>query len=168
MSPVKFATLLMMFLLPVSAVALTGDRDQPIKMEADKLDIDETLHISIYQGHVDMQQGSLHIKADKIILHFDQQNDLQWLEISGKPATFSQLNDQQQNVTGSALNIHYHDRDSTMKLMGNAHFQNHKDSIESETITVNTETNALQAGDHSGQGRVRMLIQPRKPESGNE
>jgi lipopolysaccharide export system protein LptA len=163
MPPVKLLGLLVIYLFSVSALAVTGDREQPIKIEADKLEIDENRHISIYQGNVDMHQGSLHIQADKITLHFDPQNNLEWLEINGNPARFDQLNDQQQPINGSAINIHYFDQQSVIKLMGKARFQNNKDIIESEIITVNTETNALQAGDTNGKERVRMLIQPNKP-----
>jgi lipopolysaccharide export system protein LptA len=109
-----------------------------------------------------MTQGSLHIEADRIVLHFDTGNTLEWLEINGQPATFKQLNDQQQEVSGQALTIYYYDRESLMKLMGKAVFQNHLDTIRSETITINTRTNALQAGDNSNGGRVRMLIQPKQ------
>lgn len=149
-------------------MALSSDSEQPISMEADNLEIDENRQVSIYQGHVKMRQGSLHIQADKIILHFDAHNNLQWLEISGQPATFNQLNDQQQTVSGSALTIHYHDSDSVMKLMGQARYQSHLDTLESETITLNTKTNALQAGDQNGKERVKMLIQPSKPPSADE
>ncbi len=109
-----------------------------------------------------MQQGSLRIKADKIVLHFDTQNDLEWLEINGSPAEFHQLNDEQKPISGTALNMQYYDRESLLKLMGNARFNSDQDSIESENITVNTATNALQAGDQNGGERVRMLIQPKQ------
>lgn len=148
-------------LLPLAAMGLSSDRDQPINIEADKLEIDENRHISIYQGQVAMQQGSLQIHADRIVLHFDANNELQWLEIYGSPASFKQLNDQQQPISGSALKINYHQNESLMDMQGNAKFFSDKDSIESETISINTSTNALQAGDKSGDGRVRMLIQPR-------
>jgi len=156
-------TLLCLWLFPLSLYALTDDRDQPINIEADKLKIDENDQISIYQGNVQMNQGSLRIKADKIILHFDPQNDLEWLEISGNPAEFNQLNDERKPISGTAGTMHYFDQKSILKLMGKARFSSDLDSIESENITVNTQTNALQAGDENGKERVRMLIQPKKP-----
>ncbi|MDJ0881740.1 MAG: lipopolysaccharide transport periplasmic protein LptA [Gammaproteobacteria bacterium] len=156
-------SILSLLFIPCSLVALTGDRDQPINIEADKLEIDENRQISIYQGNVRMQQGSLSIQADKIILHFDAQNDLEWLEINGNPAQFNQLNDERKPVSGTAQSMHYYDRESLLKLMGRARFKSDKDSIESENITVNTATNALQAGDQDGSERVRMLIQPKQP-----
>lgn len=148
-------------LLSSVAMSLTSDREQPINIEADTLEIDDSRHISIYQGNVDMRQGSLHIRAERIILHFDQNNNLQWLEISGSPAAFSLLNDNRQPMSGEARNIDYHQDKSLMKMRGDAVYRNDQDSIESDSITVNLDTDALQAGDQGGNGRVRMLIQPK-------
>ena len=162
MFPVKTLVTLAILALPPSLAALSSDREQPINIEADKLEIDEKRHVSIYQGNVSMQQGSLSIQSDRIILHFDEKNELQWLEIEGSPARFQQLNDQQQQISGSALNINYHQAESLMEMQGNAVFISDKDSIESDNIRINTSNNALQAGNADGNGRVRMLIQPKK------
>ena len=153
--------LLTFITLSTGSHALSTDRDQPINIEADKLDIDESQHISTYQGNVAMQQGTLRINADQIILHFDTKNELQKLEVNGSPARFTQINDQQQTISGSALQIIYHQADSLMNMYGEAQVISDQDQIESETIQVNTATNALQAGDSDGTGRVRMLIRPK-------
>lgn len=165
MTPVKIIAAIFLCFLPIISMALSTDSDQPINIEADNLEIDDTRHISIYQGNVDMKQGSLHIQADRIIFHFNETNDLQRLEINGTPATFNQLNERQQAVTGSALQMNYYEKKSLMELQGMARFQNDRDTIESEYITINTATDALQAGDQQGKGRVRMLIQPNGPQN---
>jgi lipopolysaccharide export system protein LptA len=163
MNPVKLLFIIVS-LLPASVWALSSDRDQPIQIEADRLEIVESQHISHYQGNVEMNQGSLNISADSIIFHFDDNNDLQWLEIEGNPAHFKQLNDDQTPVTGSALRMNYYQPRSQLELFGKARFQSALDTIESETIVINTNTNALQAGGTADDGRVRMLIQPKTNE----
>lgn len=154
-------TLMLLCLFSQLALALPTDRDQPIQIEADKLEIDDSRHISVYQGNVSMQQGSLDIKADSIVFHFDADRNLQWLDISGSPATFNQLNARQQPVSGSALNMKYHENQSLLELNGNARFKSNEDTLESDSISINTQTEAMQAGDPQGKSRVRMLIQPR-------
>jgi lipopolysaccharide export system protein LptA len=163
MNPVKLF-LVLICLIPLSASALTSDKSQPIQIEADRLEIDETKHISHYQGNVEMTQGSLSFTADSIIFHFDENNDLQWLQVEGKPAHFKQLNDDETSVSGSALRMNYYQPRSELELLGQARFQSVLDTIESESITINTDTDALQAGGEQGKGRVRMLIQPKKNE----
>lgn len=161
MKRVNQFVLLLLALLPLSLLALSSDRDQPIHIEADKLQIDDNRNISIYQGNVAMQQGSLKIKAERIILHFDNSKNLQWIEITGSPATFNQLNAKQEPVFGSALKMNYYEAKSLMELTGEARFQSNQDIIESESISINTETDTMQAGDSQGKSRVRMLIQPK-------
>ena len=156
------ALLFMLLSYPVIGLTLSTDRNQPIDIQADKLDIDDKKHISIYQGNVEMHQGSLHIKADKITFHFNQQNDLQRLEIEGSPAILKQLNNKNQPVSGTAKHIIYTDDLLLLKLNGNARFNSNSDTIESEWITINTKTEALEAGSLKGENRVRMLIQPKK------
>ena len=164
MSHTKMKGLLLLFMLlclPLTGFALSTDKNQPINIEADKLDIDDSQHISIYQGNVKMKQGSLHIEADKIIFHFTDNNDLQKLEIEGSPATLTQLNDKNEPVSGRARNIIYTENQLLLKLMGDARFQSEADTIDGEWITINTNTDALKAGSKKGENRVRMIIQPK-------
>lgn len=150
---------------PLAGLALSTDREQPIDIKADQLDIDDKKHISIYQGHVEMRQGSLHIKADKIVFHFNPQNELQRLEVQGAPATLEQLNNKNEKLSGSAKNITYSDDLLLLKLQGKALFKTDSDTIESEWITVNTQTEALKAGGINASDRVRMIIKPNSPKT---
>lgn len=144
-----------------NALALSSDRDQPIHIEADLLQVDENAQLSRFLGNVDMKQGSLEIQADEIVLYFDGDNNLQKMEITGNPARLEQQSDNGNMISGSAQNMTYHEKDSLLEMRNNAEFRNGEDLVESDHITVNTETNALQAGNASEKQRVRMLIQPR-------
>ena len=156
-----------LLLAPVAASALSSDREQAIDIVADSLQIDDAKNISIYKGKVVMRQGSLHIRADRIALYFNDQNELLQLEIEGNPATLQQTTDAGEAVTGSARHILYSDNQLKLKLTGDARFVSNQDSIDSEWITINTDTDAIQAGSIQGKNRVRMLIQPKNgnPES---
>ena len=57
------AVLCVLLCYPLVGLTLSTDRNQPIDIQADKLDINDKQHISIYQGHVVMRQGSLHIRV---------------------------------------------------------------------------------------------------------
>jgi lipopolysaccharide export system protein LptA len=154
-----------LMLVPLPASALSSDRNQPIDIIADKLQIDDAKHVSIYQGNVDMRQGSLHIKADRVELYFNAQNELLRLEIEGEPATLKQTSDAGEPVSGSAKHIIYSDNQLQLKLSGDARFISNKDSIDSEWITINTDTDAINAGSIKGKNRVRMLIQPKNSDA---
>jgi len=157
----KFALLLFTLLThPISGYTLSTDRSQPINIEADNLEIDDSRHVSTYQGNVKMQQGSLHIQADKIVFYFTDKNEIQRLEVEGSPATLNMLNDKNEPISGKARKIIYTENQLLLKLMGDAHFQSNSDSIDGEWININTSTEALQAGSTKGENRVRMIIQP--------
>ena len=76
--------IVLVFLLPGAAIALPDDRDQPIRIEADEALRDEKQGFTRYEGHVRMDQGSLHIEADEItVYHDDKEADR--ILATGKP-----------------------------------------------------------------------------------
>lgn len=162
---IRFVRLLLSGLLlyaSLPAWPLPEDRNQPIHIESDRLEIDENRRQSSYSGNVRMQQGSLHIEADRIRFIFDENNDLIRLEIDGQPARFEQTSDQGQPLRGQALRIVYRNREALLELTGQARLENGQDLIESKRIRFNIDSNALEAGDPESRekGRVRMVIQP--------
>ncbi len=89
-------------LLPAICHGLSTDKDQPIHLEADSVEIDEASGISIYQGNVIITQGSLKLWADKMWIH--RSNGVTKKIITeGNPTHFRQLMDNsQEEVKGSA------------------------------------------------------------------
>ena len=75
MTIVKTCALLLL-LLPGQLWALSSDGEQPIEVEADELEVRDKEKISIYLGNVTLVQGSLEISADRVVIHFNETNDL--------------------------------------------------------------------------------------------
>ena len=155
--------LLAMLLLPTGAPrAQPADRDQPIAVEADNLEIRDSENISIYEGNVSLVQGSLKITSDRLVIHFNDANDLTLMEMTGAPARFRQLDDQGEEMLGEARRINYLESESMLELIEQARFSHVGDTIESNRIRINTENNSIQAGGAQSEERVKMLIQPRQ------
>jgi lipopolysaccharide transport protein LptA len=95
-----------------------------------------------------------------MVIHFDQNNDLRLIEMTGRPATFRQLDDDQQEILGEALQIDYNQSESLLELRESARIDHAGDIIESELIRINTQINSLHAGSSESDQRVKMLIQP--------
>ena len=75
--------------LPVAALALPEDRDQPIRITADQALRDEKQGFTVYSGNVNMDQGTLHIDADKItVYHMEEEADR--IVAEGSPAHLQQ------------------------------------------------------------------------------
>ena len=160
---IKITTLLLM-LLPAQLWALATDGDQQIQIEADSLEVREAENISIYEGNVSFVQGSLEINSERLVIHFNDANDLVLIEMTGVPAKFRQLDDEQQELLGQAQQIDYTESKTLLELRGAARFSHAGDTIESELIRIDTENNSIQAGSSESDQRVKMLIQP-KPDT---
>ena len=154
--------ILLFLLMPSSLLALSTDQSQPIKVEADSLEIKDAENISIYSGDVRLDQGSLALRADRLVIHFNDQNELTLMELTGSPATFRQLNDEQQEMIGQADRLEYREAESTLILLGNAKFIHVGDTIESNMIRINTDNQSIQAGSLNSDDRVKMLILPKQ------
>jgi len=167
MAIVKTCALLLL-LLPGQLWALATDGEQPIEVEADELEVRDQEKISIYTGNVTLVQGSLEINADRVVIHLNEANELILMEMTGTPATFRQLNDDQQEILGEALHIDYTQSESLLELRDSARVSQAGDIIESDLIRINTETSSLQAGSAESDQRVKMLIQPKQNSNGSE
>lgn len=159
---------LLLLAFPGQLWALASDGDQPIEVEADRLEVRESEQISIYQGNVKLAQGSLQISCERLVIRFNEDNELQVIEMTGAPARFRQLDDDQKEMLGEAAQIDYTESQSLLVLRGSARFSHAGDIIESEMIRVNTESNSIQAGSSESDERVKMLIQPRQDSNSSE
>ena len=156
--PEQFLCLLL--LLPLLAFGRQGDQDQPIEVEADSLEMRDQESISIYRGNVTLLQGSIRIESDELTIYFNEEDKLELMEMTGSPARFRQLDDDNKELLGEARQINYLESESLVTLIGDARFTHDGDLIESDRIEVNTENDNLSAGSDDPSKRVKMLIQP--------
>jgi len=154
--------LILLLLLPLRLAALDSDGDQPIEVEADRLEVRELDNISIYEGKVKLVQGSLVINSDRLVIHFNEANELTLMEMTGTPAKFRQLDNEQREMRGHAEQIDYTESKSLLELRRSARFEHAGDSIEGDLIRVNTENHNIEANSAQSEERVKMLIQPKQ------
>lgn len=147
--------------LSFNAFALKTDSDQPIDITADQLEMNEAKQISTYTGKVTLKQGSLNITADMLILYFDDDNALNYMEMMGKPARIKQKNEQNKLMHGSANRIVYRDKDSLLTLYTDAEFSSGNEFISSDFIEIKTDNNRIKAGKNNTKNRVHIKIMPR-------
>lgn len=156
----KISLLCALFLLSGPTFALKSDKDQPIDISADSLQINDEKNVSIYKGKVKLSQGSLSIEADELTLYFNDANEMQFMDMIGKPAQFKQQDEDLQWMTGTAQKIEYRDLESLLILNKNANFKSGKEHIKSEFIKINFDKDLINAG-KSDKERVFIKILPR-------
>lgn len=154
-----FSTLFIL-LLPLQLFALSSDRQQPIQVEADNLEMRDQENVSIYTGNVHLTQGSLEFRCERLTLHFDDQKQLTLMEMTGTPVTFRQLDDEKQELNGRAKQMQYRQSKSILIMLGKARFSHKGNTIESNTIQISTDNETIQAGSSGPDDRVKMIIQP--------
>jgi lipopolysaccharide export system protein LptA len=155
-----------LFLLPISiAHALKTDRNQPIKIEADHVEIFEKTETSHYRGNVLMVQGSLKITADDVTVYL-KDGVLHQVTILGNPAYFEQIPDGKKDMVKSrAKHMEYYAREQRLLLKQDAEVVQGPNQFRGDQIEYDTLTSTVRANkDENSDSRVHAIIQPAEAE----
>lgn len=145
-----------------------ADRNQPVHLEAAQVSIDDANQISTFQGNVQLTQGTMTIRGDKIVV-IQNKDGLQRGTATGQPASFRQKREGfDEYVEGYGERIEYDSANTTVDLFGQALMKRGQDEVRGERITYNSRTEIFQAHSTPDQGtgtaskgRVHVIIQPK-------
>lgn len=154
------------------ARAERADRDKPINLEADRVTIDDAKKISTFEGNVVLTQGTLVIRADRMIVREDPQGFNHGIAY-GNLAKFRQKRDGvDEYVEGEAERIEYDGRAERLQLFNRAFMKRGADEVRGSYISYDQPTEFFRvtgAADNTAggasQGRVRAVIQPRNKDA---
>ncbi|HXZ53936.1 MAG TPA: lipopolysaccharide transport periplasmic protein LptA [Burkholderiales bacterium] len=161
------------WMLAAPALAERGDRDKPLNIESDSMMADEAKKTATFEGKVVMSQGSLVIRADRIVVR--QDNDgFQYGIATGSPATFRHKQDGNAGyIDGQAQRIEYDGKAERVELFDDARLRRDSgDDIRGDFISYDARSERFtvkSGGEASGpnrEGRVRATIMPKKPATG--
>ena len=151
------------------ALALTSDQKQPIKIEADRGELDNTRDVTVYTGHVIVTQGSIRITGRKMTIHYNKKNEIEVLVVEGDPATYRQLPDSSKVYDeAQAKRMEYRKQENLMTLIGNARVKQEKGSLSGDRIEYDSAHSRVKAisepaakGAKPGdKGRIQIIIPP--------
>lgn len=154
----KLLWLIIISLTSTPCFADKNDKNQPISVNADRSEFDERKGIQILEGNVEIDQGSLSIRAAKITLYM-KKNQLSKIVGQGQPITIHQVDNQGEAVNASSKKFTYDVPKSHLILIGNAVLEQPRQSLKGARIEYNTATQSIIA-DGGGKGRVNIVIQP--------
>jgi lipopolysaccharide export system protein LptA len=153
--------------------AENADRDKPIHLESDRVLIDDVKQTSVFEGQVELTQGTLDIQADKIVLTQDKLGN-KHCTATGNPASFRQKHEgKDEYMEGYGERIEYDTRAETVDFYGQARVKRDQDDIQGDHITYSTRTEIFEVSGkpanaaNPGKGRVHAVIQP-KSETSND
>ena len=157
-----FHFLLVALLVPLTANALPDDRDQPIHIAADKAVRDEKQGLTIYEGNVTLNQGSLRIEADTVTIYrVIEEGDK--IVAEGRPARMSQQPElNEQRVHASANIIEYYKTEDRVHLRDDAVIEQDGSRVRGETIDYFITQELVKANSDQSQdsSRVEVTIPP--------
>jgi lipopolysaccharide export system protein LptA len=142
--------------------ALPTDRNQPIHVSADRATMDDNSGITTYSGNVEIEQGSLKIKARSVDLH--RNNDGVSRILATGNVQFQQQASSDKPVTNAyGERMDYQVQRQEITITGDARVVQQKDTFTGQKIVYNLDkslVNAFSSEDGKGQ-RVQMVIQPK-------
>lgn len=152
----------LVLLVPTTTTALPTDQRQPIHLQADRVEIDEKKATSLYRGHVQMEQGSLKIKADEVLVIM-KEGRVDKIIIQGKPASFEQQPEKQPDIVYSKADyMEYFAVEERLILKTNAEVVQGKNLFRGDHIEYDTRNSLVKAHkDPNSATRVQAIIQPK-------
>ncbi|HFD92468.1 MAG TPA: lipopolysaccharide transport periplasmic protein LptA [Gammaproteobacteria bacterium] len=150
-------------LLPAAAFALPSDREEPIYIEADSVEIDDARGISIYRGNVRYTQGTTELTADEATV-YSKDRKLRKLVAKGRPAHYSTLPEgEQEKMAAEALTIIYLADQEVYEFHGQAHLWHEDNEFFGAFISYDAQNDRVNARKgERGEDRVRVIIMPEK------
>lgn len=162
------STLLLLFSVGMAggAHALSSDKEQPLNIDADTVEIDDKAGVSVYKGNVTATQGTLVLDAD-IVTIYSPQRELDKVIAEGNPARYKQRPDNKdEDVRAKAQRMEYYADKGKLILLEGGHLWQGQDEFSGNRIEYDTRRDVVNASmSSSGKERVRIVIQPRKKDT---
>lgn len=175
MIPANFRFTLAPFALVIAALfaahsaatlALTSDKNETIRGSADSLIVDQKNGIATYTGAVKIQQGSLMITADSIVIRTNPDSSVEKMIATGSPARFQQQPAKDQGVvTAAAKQITYTPSNEHLLLVEDASVEQNGAVMSGPHIDYDLVKEVMKAAGNNGAAgdgqRIEIVIPPK-------
>jgi lipopolysaccharide export system protein LptA len=147
--------------LSSASLAQSAQNAQPIRIEANSMQLDQHRGLAVYRGQVRLQQGEEEILADTLTLkRFDDESGIEWIFAEGAPARFLQP---ASFSDASARQIKYFPKSREVFLKGQAVLSQKGDQLSAEQIQINLNTQHVSADKAETGHRVQIVLEPKNP-----
>ncbi len=148
-------------LLPAAGWALSSDRDKPMSIEADRVELNDGKGVSVYHGNVKVSQGTLLLTGDTMTV-YNKGDKVEKVIMEGTPATYRQRPDNKdQDVRARALRMEYFTNPEYIVLLKEAEVEQEGNQLRSERIEYDVARDKVNAGTNQPDERVHITIQPK-------
>jgi len=149
------------FVLAVDAAE--SERLLPVKLRADRIEIDQKTGVSRYVGHVVLTQGATRLTADRAVAQ-GQDQALARVTADGSPVTFREpMEDGSGMIEGEARRADYDAISRQIELHGAVEIRRNMDRIRAGRATYDMDSDSVHAEKDDAQ-RVTVAVEPKQPE----
>jgi lipopolysaccharide export system protein LptA len=151
--------------VPLAVQAAEGERQLPVYLSADRIDIDQKKGLSVYRGHVVLNQGTLRLTAARADVQ-NRANLLETVSAEGKPATFRYRPEgAAEFIEGEASRAVYHALTQQVDLYDNVQVQRGRDLFRSAVLHYDIVNQRLIAESAPGRRVYAALVPHHQEES---
>jgi lipopolysaccharide export system protein LptA len=159
------------------ALAERADREKPVNLEADRITVDDVKKVQVFEGNVQLVQGTLVIRTDKLVVTQDAEGFQKGVATGGDGglARFRQKREgRNEFVEGEAERIEYESKAEKAEFFGRAVVKSGLDEVRGQYISYEGKTERYVANGGSGvpgaapagkPERVRAVIQSKVAKS---
>ena len=154
-------------LMALTAAAEQADRDQPIQVEADRMEYDDARKVNTFSGRVQLTQGTIRIRADRLVVRQDAEGNSFGLA-EGRPARFRQKREGvDEFIEGEGQTIDYNGKTEVVTLTGQASLRRLQgakltDEVHGTRIVYQGRSEFYTVESGPVGERVRVVIQPKR------
>jgi lipopolysaccharide export system protein LptA len=145
--------------MPLCVLGAGNERQLPVQLRADRIDVDQKKGLSLYRGHVVFSQGTLRLTAARAEVQ-SRASVLETVTAEGKPVTFRHRPEGlEEFVEGEASRAVYHATTRRVDLYGDVQVQRGRDLFRSAVLRYDIENQSLIAESAAGR-RVYVALVP--------
>ena len=151
-------------LTTATAQTLGAGKDQPTKVQADRIEANQHTGVITYRGHVHFEKGGIDIHADNVEVR-QHGEVLHSLRATGAPVRFRQHGPgPRDEIRGVAARVDYRADRREVTLTGKVRIEQNGDVLEAATVHYRLDGGETRAEGGVGQNRVQALLKPRRPQ----
>lgn len=159
----KYFTFPLLLILSFPTYALSSDSKLPMNISSDTVDFNSKTGITIFTGDVNMDQGTTHLKADKVTVYRHPDGEIQKIIAIGLPAHYRTLpkeNDDTMDAYGNTIE-YYPDKEQAV-ILGNGLVQQGKNTFTSPHIIYDLAKETVISRSTSSGGKSQLILQPKR------
>ncbi len=148
--------------IPAAIHAADTKKNEPIKVYAQMIEIDDRTGIALYRGDVSLTDGVLSIKADRIEAKFVE-GEIETFHAYGKPTTVDNRpkDPEEEMIHATADRLKYHVKSRKLDLFGDVKFRQGESKLSCPEIHYDLDARRFLARGNDAQERCFISIQPK-------